>query len=573
MKKLLKMFALLFVLSCQENTIAPVTFGTLSGILTDNEGAPIFAASIATIPASSVVLTDSAGQFIIESIPAGEYTVTAEKSGFFNQSANITISSDQNTELQLSLRQRDVPTSSIQGQISDAFTLQGVGGANITTHPPSVALITSASGAFTLDSLPIGNYSVKIQKAGYITDSVSVVVSEDKQTELSFLLKPLNTAALNIPLRSLPGENSTVQADSVLLSWGVNNRVEGGDLLFDVFLYKGENAQQQQVASRTADTTLLLENLEWNSVYFWKVIAYDQQGNLSNSDLWSFRTMPFPDLSYLFTRQVAESLEIFGADASLEHIIQLTDHPTRDAYPRLSPDGARIAFISEIDGRQQLYVMRNDGGERQQVTTLPVAGYHNYGEAFCWSPDGDQLLYSHYEKLYRINRDGTGLTEISTAPSGYHYKAIDWSGTREKIVVQAVSSDIKDTRFYLMDEDGSGREQILDSLSFSLESPSFSVDGNQLLFTRDVAEFESPEGRQLDSRVLVLNFDESSLTDLSTGKSNGFNDQRPRFSPNGAQIIFEYTSNVIGSSVEIWRMGVDGENRTPLFTEVAMPDW
>ena len=53
----------------------------------------------------------------------------------------------------------------------------------------------------------------------------------------------------------------------------------------------------------------------------------------------------------------------------------------------------------------------------------------------------------------------------------------------------------------------------------------------------------------------------------------GYNDTNPRFSPNGAQIIFEYSSNAPGSPKEIWIMDIDGNNRRKLFNEGEMPDW
>ena len=61
---------------------------------------------------------------------------------------------------------------------------------------------------------------------------------------------------------------------------------------------------------------------------------------------------------------------------------------TRDRSPRWSPDGRWLAFVSERDGKPQLYVMPADGGEPARLTderngvTDPV-----------WSPDGTRLAF------------------------------------------------------------------------------------------------------------------------------------------------------------------------------------
>src|SRR2546428_1754238 len=57
---------------------------------------------------------------------------------------------------------------------------------------------------------------------------------------------------------------------------------------------------------------------------------------------------------------------------------QFTNGPKRDTAPRWSPDGTRLAFLSERDGKkkEQLYVMPADGGEPTRLTDLKngVAG-------------------------------------------------------------------------------------------------------------------------------------------------------------------------------------------------------
>ncbi len=75
---------------------------------------------------------------------------------------------------------------------------------------------------------------------------------------------------------------------------------------------------------------------------------------------------------------------------------QFTGGTASDTSPRWSPDGARLAFQSNRDGdKDQIYVMRFDGGEARSLTRLP-----NGARSPAWSPDGKQIAF-----LGRLNSD------------------------------------------------------------------------------------------------------------------------------------------------------------------------
>ncbi|MGH7278998.1 MAG: S9 family peptidase, partial [Candidatus Rokuibacteriota bacterium] len=73
---------------------------------------------------------------------------------------------------------------------------------------------------------------------------------------------------------------------------------------------------------------------------------------------------------------------------------RFTTGPLRDSAPRWSPDGTRIAFVSERERGKppQLYVVPADGGEPIRVTALKNGVDAVWGPV--WSPDGSQLAFT-----------------------------------------------------------------------------------------------------------------------------------------------------------------------------------
>jgi dipeptidyl aminopeptidase/acylaminoacyl peptidase len=67
---------------------------------------------------------------------------------------------------------------------------------------------------------------------------------------------------------------------------------------------------------------------------------------------------------------------------------QFTFSAKDESSPRWSPDGKQLAFLSNRDDQQQIYVMHADGGEAAAVTKGKRSVH-----SFAWSPDGKQIAY------------------------------------------------------------------------------------------------------------------------------------------------------------------------------------
>ena len=83
------------------------------------------------------------------------------------------------------------------------------------------------------------------------------------------------------------------------------------------------------------------------------------------------------------------NLWIVNADGSGQRA--LTTGNRGDSMPRWSPDGTRIAYLSDADGRAQIYVRWIDSGETARITTDEQSP-----GSIAWSPDGKMLAFSAF---------------------------------------------------------------------------------------------------------------------------------------------------------------------------------
>jgi len=91
--------------------------------------------------------------------------------------------------------------------------------------------------------------------------------------------------------------------------------------------------------------------------------------------------------------------------------MQLTDNGAENWHPEVSPNGEKIAFMSNVEGNHEVYTMNIDGSGLQRVTEKDTDDWYP-----SWTPVGQALIFSSNEdgerQIYHINVDGSELTHL-----------------------------------------------------------------------------------------------------------------------------------------------------------------
>lgn len=90
--------------------------------------------------------------------------------------------------------------------------------------------------------------------------------------------------------------------------------------------------------------------------------------------------------------------DIYTAPRSGGQATRLTSHPGLELFPRISPDGSKVAFTGQYDGDMAVYVIPVAGGQPQRLTWHP--GLQNSSErmgpeniVMGWSADGTKVMF------------------------------------------------------------------------------------------------------------------------------------------------------------------------------------
>ena len=121
---------------------------------------------------SQSVITDTNGRYMFIGIPAGDYALTAEHTGYqTDRIPDLKVVAEQITPIQdITLRASTDTQKEGNGTIQGSVLLEGQsdhGGVAISIEGTSLITASSEDGTFVFDHVPAGDYSVVFSKGGY----------------------------------------------------------------------------------------------------------------------------------------------------------------------------------------------------------------------------------------------------------------------------------------------------------------------------------------------------------------------------------------------------------------------
>ena len=190
------------------------------------------------------------------------------------------------------------------------------------------------------------------------------------------------------------------------------------------------------------------------------------------AELWLVRGLAAQKSQVVFTHLVFDNFEIYVMDVDGGNRENLSNSPVDDMEPDWSPDGTKIAFVSDRkDDADQIYVMDSDGKNQTRLTDGPPRKRQP-----DWSPDGGKIAFTVDDGIPRIDvmdadgKNRASLVRQASAPS--------WSPDGQQIMF--VSARNWESEIMVIGADGQGLEKVKHGLRGG--SPSFSPDGRRIVY-------------------------------------------------------------------------------------------
>jgi len=180
--------------------------------------------------------------------------------------------------------------------------------------------------------------------------------------------------------------------------------------------------------------------------------------------------------------------------------VQWTFGKGKNHTPRWSPDGTKLAFVSNRSGKNQIYVLNINGGEAQQVTFLP-SGASNP----VWSPDGLTLAFNTSLKSTKTVFDPEEKKQERPMPlevTKMRYKSDGegfWQGQFKQVAVVNV---------------GTGELTQLTTGTYDVSLYCWSPDGKFLAVGADVTEVAD---LSFKNDIYLLNVETKEFTPVTNG--------------------------------------------------------
>lgn len=269
-----------------------------------------------------------------------------------------------------------------------------------------------------------------------------------------------------------------------------------------------------------------------------------------------------------FTSDRDGNEEIYVMDADGSGQTNLTMDPSDDNEPWWSPDGERIAFVSLRDGSVNIHIMNAQGDDVQQLTDSPAVD-----GGLRWSPDGSKVAFYGFEQQARgfMWVADADLGERQAVLEGIHPAGPEvdcaggfpggWFPDGERLVFRGSNGATRALQICSAKIDGSDIQVIFSEPDTQNSQPAISPDGKKVAFTSN---------RDGDFNIYTVDVDGDNLFRVADDDAK---DSDPVWSPDGGWIAFSSTRD---GDAEIYIVRPNGEDLRQLTDNPAdetQPAW
>lgn len=229
--------------------------------------------------------------------------------------------------------------------------------------------------------------------------------------------------------------------------------------------------------------------------------------------------------------QHRQTFDLYRKSVHGRAITLLTDDPSDDMMPAISPDGTRLAFASNRNGNWDVFTMPIDGGPAVQVTSEPEDETHP-----TWAPDGRRLALSRRNgrtggwEIWVVDAENPGVRTYLC--EGFQPR---WSPDvdRDRLLFQRARQ--RGSRLYglwtidLVAGEARNPTEVMSARNAAVVQPAWSPDGRRIVFATVVdpeVAGEWPERSQL----WTVEADGSGRTAIADG---GFRNMQPTWASDG----------------------------------------
>ncbi len=149
-----------------------------------------------------------------------------------------------------------------------------------------------------------------------------------------------------------------------------------------------------------------------------------------------------------------------------------------DKWARWSPDGSKIAFISDQDGEDEVYLVNQDGSNKPEELTHGLQAMLYAPE---WAPDGKRIAFADKDgKLYILTLDDKKVSQIARDTGG-NLRDYTWSHDGGHLAFTL--SNANAFRSLYIWSAANGQSHRVTSDLFQTGDPAWDPDGNYLYYS------------------------------------------------------------------------------------------